>query len=140
MAAGNGVLQTMIQVSKFLSKSKGFDKVLSKLSVVSASQGKVTCELKVEEEHLNTRNTLHGGLTATIIDNVSTMAIMSAEKPPGVSLDMNISYLRAAHPGDILTIKADCSKAGKTLAFTSVDIFNKKDGKLVAQGRHTKFL
>ena len=58
--------------------------------IVSATKGKLSCELTVGEEHANLTGTLHGGLTATIIDSVSTWAIVSAEHPPGVSTDLNI--------------------------------------------------
>lgn len=47
--------------------------------------------MTVDESHLNLGGTLHGGCTATIVDNVSTLAIMSTETHPGVSVDMNIS-------------------------------------------------
>ena len=47
--------------------------------------------MTVDDSHLNPVGTLHGGLTATLVDSISTLAIMSAESPPGVSVDMNIS-------------------------------------------------
>lgn len=49
--------------------------------------------MTIDESHLNVGGTLHGGLTATLVDNVSTLAILSAESKPGVSVDMNISYV-----------------------------------------------
>lgn len=62
------------------------------VDVLSASPGKVVCEMRVEEEHTNRGGTLHGGLTATLVDVISTMAIMHSERgAPGVSVDMNIT-------------------------------------------------
>ncbi len=62
------------------------------MRVVSAGSGKCTCEMKIEEEHQNRGGTLHGGLTATLVDVVSTYALMTAGSgSPGVSVDMNIS-------------------------------------------------
>lgn len=62
------------------------------VKVVSAAQGKVVCELRVEEEHTNRGGTLHGGLTATLVDIISTTAIMCSDRgAPGVSVDMNIT-------------------------------------------------
>lgn len=62
------------------------------VEVLSAAPGKVVCELKVEEEHTNRGGTLHGGLTATLVDVISTTAIMYSERgAPGVSVDMNIT-------------------------------------------------
>lgn len=62
------------------------------VTLVSAAPGKVTCELRVEEEHTNKLGTLHGGLTATLVDSISTMALLCTERAlPGVSVDMNIT-------------------------------------------------
>jgi len=62
------------------------------VKVLSAAQGKVVCELRVEEEHTNRGGTLHGGLTATLVDIISTTAIMCSDRgAPGVSVDMNIT-------------------------------------------------
>lgn len=54
----------------------------------------------MDETHLNQMGTLHGGLTATLVDSVSTLAIACAEKPPGVSVDMNITLVEFSllHP------------------------------------------
>ena len=42
--------------------------------------------------------------------------------------------------GDVLQIKSECIKQGKTLAFATVDITRKEDNKLIAVGRQTKFV
>ena len=66
--------------------------VFSQVDILSASPGKVVCEMKVAEEHTNRGGTLHGGLTATLVDVISTMAIMYSDRgAPGVSVDMNIT-------------------------------------------------
>ncbi|XP_010706969.1 acyl-coenzyme A thioesterase 13 isoform X2 [Meleagris gallopavo] len=77
---------------KYMVQSEGFDRVLGKMKLLSANPGKVVCELKVEEEHTNRGGTLHGGLTATLVDVVSTIALLYTERAlPGVSVDMNIT-------------------------------------------------
>ena len=53
--------------------------------------GKCTCEVTVDESHLNRGGFMHGGFTATLVDIVSTVAIMTKDKPPGVSVDMSIT-------------------------------------------------
>lgn len=64
------------------------------MSLVSAAPGKVVCEMKVEEQHTNKLGTLHGGLTATLVDVISTVALICSERGlPGVSVDMNITYV-----------------------------------------------
>ncbi|XP_040288830.1 acyl-coenzyme A thioesterase 13 [Bufo bufo] len=119
----------------------GFDRVMSKLQLVSASPGKIVCELKVDEEHTNNLGTMHGGFTATLVDTVSTAALLNTERgAAGVSVDMNITYMNAAKIGESVLITAQILKQGRTLAFATVDLVNKETGKLIAQGRHTKHL
>ena len=64
---------------------------MHQVEVVAASHGKCTCEVTLDESHLNRGGALHGGFTATLVDSVSTVAVMCADKPPGVSVDMNIT-------------------------------------------------
>lgn len=49
-------------------------------------------------------------------------------------------YLSQAKVGDDIVIDASTVKAGRTLAFLTVDITNKDTGVLVATGRHTKYV
>uniref|UniRef100_A0A8C4QSY5 Acyl-coenzyme A thioesterase 13 n=1 Tax=Eptatretus burgeri TaxID=7764 RepID=A0A8C4QSY5_EPTBU len=116
-------------------------RVESSLHAVSASPGHLVCEMGVEKEHTNRGGTMHGGLTALLVDSVSTLALFTTKDGrPGVSVDMNITYMKAAQEGETVMITADVLKQGRTLAFTSVDIMNKDTGHLIAQGRHTKHL
>ena len=97
--------------------------------------------------HLAT-GTLHGGMTATLVDQLSTLALKSAyEDPAGPplpsqtsSVELSVSYLAAVKVGDDILIQANTIKRGRTLAFLSVDITNKSTGKIVATGKHTKYL
>ena len=62
------------------------------MKVVSAEKGRVVCEMTVEEEHQNRGGTLHGGLTATLVDGISTCALMTTGTgAPGVSVDLSVS-------------------------------------------------
>ena len=63
----------------------------TQLDMVDSSKRKVCFELQVDEEHLNRGGRVHGGFTATLIDEVTTYAILLNEKPPGVSVDMSIT-------------------------------------------------
>ncbi|XP_006034486.2 acyl-coenzyme A thioesterase 13 isoform X1 [Alligator sinensis] len=138
---GSLTLQSLREVMKSLLDSPGFDRVLDKMKLLSATPGKVVCEMKVEEQHTNRAGTLHGGLTATLVDVVSTTALLYTERgAPGVSVDMNITYMSAAKIGEEVLITAQVLKQGRSIAFASVDLTNKATGKLIAQGRHTKYL
>ena len=48
--------------------------------------------MEVAEEHTNKGGTLHGGLTATLVDTISTVALMTTGPGnPGVSVDINVT-------------------------------------------------
>ena len=49
-------------------------------------------------------------------------------------------FLKAAFPGEVVTVDAKTVRAGRTLAFLAVEL-TKNDGKdVVARGQHTKYL
>ncbi|KAF9348202.1 hypothetical protein BGX34_002622 [Mortierella sp. NVP85] len=125
--------------TNFLSAG-GFDmQALSGLKLVSASKGSILCELDVGKEHLNRLGGCHGGLLSTIVDIGGSLAIAAEDMhATGVSTDLNVSFISSAKMGDKLTIDSRCDKVGGTLAYTSVEI--KVGDKLVALGRHTKFV
>ena len=62
------------------------------MHIIEAGGGRCICELKVGEEHQNRGGMLHGGMTATLVDVVSTAALMSNDNTgPGVSVDLTVS-------------------------------------------------
>ena len=57
------------------------------------SEGKASFKMKVEESHQNPMGNLHGGMTATLVDMLTTVVTFTL--PPhklGVSVDMSIRY------------------------------------------------
>eukprot|EP00054_Salpingoeca_dolichothecata_P012328 m.68414 g.68414 ORF g.68414 m.68414 type:complete len:164 (+) comp19892_c0_seq2:76-567(+) len=130
-AGANALLGT------FISRG-GFDKCMTGLAIEKIGTGHVTCSLTVDKSHSNTYETLHGGATATIVDIVGTIALLSVNPTkPGVSVDMNISYTSAAKVGTDVRIEGRVLKHGKRLGFTEVNLYD-SEGKMVASGRHTK--
>ncbi|KOX69439.1 Acyl-coenzyme A thioesterase 13 [Melipona quadrifasciata] len=84
---------------------------------------------------------MHGGFTSTLIDCVSTYAVMTqGNNSPGVSVDLNVTFMKPALPGDLITVDAKTVRSGKTLAFLAVDITKNEGKDIIAHGRHTKFV
>lgn len=119
----------------------GFDAALAGMSLAGTGAGTATVLLPVGPEVVNAVGTLHGGAIATLVDVAGTIAIMGADEQqrPGVTTDLNVSYFSAGRPGTTVTARARVLKSGKTLAFVSVDVEG-EGGKLLAQGRMTKFM
>ncbi|XP_064607038.1 acyl-coenzyme A thioesterase 13-like [Liolophura sinensis] len=137
-AAGRSTLQALRQVCSMRLKNKGFENTLSGINVISGSDGGCVCELKVTEDNKNLYGSLHGGLMATLVDAVSTWGMEAHTSNPGISVELNITYVKGAKVGETVVIESKPLKIGRTLAYFSVDITNKKTGDLLATGRHTK--
>lgn len=120
----------------------GFDRALTDVEVLEAEGGRARLRLRVTESVRNLFGNLHGGAIATLIDDAGTMAILSGDREhrPGVSVDLNVSYLSSAPLGSTVVADAMVLKTGRTLAFVEVNIRRESDGVLVATGRMTKHL
>jgi acyl-coenzyme A thioesterase 13 len=128
----------------FVSTGTRFDRNLEGLTVTEMKPGWIKVEFTVPEGLSNAYGTLHGGATATIIDVVTTMALLSQDPlRAGVSVDLNCSYLSAAKVGEKVTAEATVLRSGKKLGFTECVLYKQEPGKekvLIATGRHTKAL
>ncbi|XP_033645201.1 acyl-coenzyme A thioesterase 13-like [Asterias rubens] len=138
MAASGASTQAAKQVWRLLMTGHRFESVLSKVDITSASPGRCQCELTVQEEQANRRGTLHGGFISTLVDTLTTVAVISSTAGvPGVSIELCVSFLKAAKIGDKLTMDAEVVKAGESLAFTTANLMN-SSGDIIAQGKHIK--
>ena len=114
------------------------------MHIRSAGSGKAVAELLVQPEHTNRGGTLHGGFVATLVDSVTTIALMSDESAdslmPGVSLDLSVLFISPGGLGRTIEMQAETLKRGKTIAYLTMDILDKESRRLIARGTHTKFL
>ena len=116
----------------------GHDKALDGLVVTRVGSGEVTMSMRVEPQHANAFNTLHGGCQSLIVDVAGTMALLSTDPTrPGVSVELNTSFLRPAKVGETISIIGRVLKTGKRIGYTEVSIYNAA-GELCATGRHIK--
>ena len=118
----------------------GFGKTCG-FRLISQGEGHAVVEAEVTPALVNVSGTLHGGAIAALVDHAGTWAIMSADQKgrPGVTTDLNVTYLAPAPGGSTVVAEATVLKAGRSLAFVTVDVRRADDGVLVAQGRMTKF-
>ncbi|KAJ6396118.1 hypothetical protein OIU77_021199 [Salix suchowensis] len=115
--------------------------ILQGLHIDLIEPGRIVCSMKVPPRLLNGGNFLHGGATATLVDLVGSAAICTAGAAgTGVSVEINVSYLDAAFADEEIEIEARILRVGKAVGVASVELKNKRTGKLIAQGRHTKYL
>ncbi|KAL9053406.1 MAG: hypothetical protein Q9162_004776 [Coniocarpon cinnabarinum] len=114
----------------------------------AVTPGRVIVHLALLPIHLNSKLSLHGSVSATLVDFMGGVAIASYDERnnTGVSTDMHISFLSGAKAGETLEVEGKVERCGGTLAYTTV-VVRKLDGEkgeatgdIVSMGSHTKFV
>lgn len=96
----------------------------------------VALECVIEPHKLNLLGTLHGGVTATLIDAAAGVAIIShLGGRPATTVELKVNYLRPATHGKVRA-RSRIVKLGKTLSFATVDVKD-SHGRLIATGSAT---
>ncbi|VDL63868.1 unnamed protein product [Nippostrongylus brasiliensis] len=132
-------LQTVKQYIELCNKSKNFMQAFGGARPISVSEGRVKVEFEVTHAMTNPWGSLHGGCTATLVDIVTTAALLTTPRQlPGVSVDLHVTYLAAAKEGESVVMDAEVIRIGRSLAFTKADLFLKESNKIIATGLHTK--
>ncbi|EFP02325.1 hypothetical protein GCK72_010147 [Caenorhabditis remanei] len=132
------LLAEQIRVFNRMKGSTNFNRVAEDVYPVEVTKNKLVCEMVIQEQHLNSKGTLHGGQTATLTDVITARAVGVTVKDKGMaSVELAVSYLLPVKVGDILEITAHVLKIGRTMAFTDCEFRRKSDGKMTAKGKHT---
>ena len=85
---------------------------------------------------------MHGGVITTLMDEVLGGAIALARgmevmrAAPHATVEMNVSFLAAAGPGDRIVVEGRVLRLGKSIAFGEAEA-HRGDGELIAKGRLT---
>lgn len=88
----------------------------------------------VDDRHCNYFGGAHGGLLATLVDTASFFP--RPLLPSGVACtttSLQVSYIRPAVVGDVLTARSELLHLGRRTASVRVEVTNQKD-KLVVHG------
>lgn len=105
---------------------------------VDAKAGRVLVAYNTTDQLANRYGAIHGGMTAAIMDDVISLAsgltIEWGQITP--TLEMKVSYIAQATPGQRLTAEARTVRRGGTVLFLEADL---KDatGKLIATASST---
>lgn len=107
--------------------------------VVEAEDGRVVVALEPTGDHLNPAGTVHGGLTATLLDTCMGLAVQSTleKEMSQTTLEFKISLLRPITP-DTGTIKAEgvVLNRGRRIGTAEGRVTDAK-GRLLAHGTTT---
>ncbi len=131
----------MTQLPEQLPRSALMDLIGGELD--SWEEGRVVMSIKLEDRHMNPGGVLHGGVLTTLMDEATAHAIVTVRglevmaEAPLATVDMNVSFLAAARPGDELECEARTLRVGRAVAFAEAEVRRRGRGDLVAKGRFT---
>lgn len=121
-----------------------YDFLLAEAQIVSATKGSATARLVLGKNHVNSRGTIHGAVSAALVDWSGGLAICSnGLEKSGASIDIHITYIGTAQVGETIEVEAIANKVGKNMAFTTIRIYKLVDGRtspMIATASHTKYI
>ncbi len=102
-------------------------------------EGRAVMSIKLQGRHMNPAGVVHGGVLATLMDETTAHSIATVRGlgAPLATVDMNVSFLSGARPGDELQCEARALRVGRSVAFTEAEVRRRGHGDLVAKGRFT---
>jgi len=106
------------------------------LKVTRLFKDGLTLECEISEMKQNGMGTLHGGVTATLVDAAVGIALIGQLGGQLVTtVELKVNYLRPASHGKVHA-RARLLKVGKTLGFGTAEVHD-PHGRLVASGSAT---
>jgi len=108
--------------------NKGFMKHNGGLELKKINETNYEFKVLVQDIHLNSSKTAHGGFIATIADTgMGTTAHQVANNKRCVTINLNINYISPALSDDNLIGKIKVLKKTNTLVFINCEISNEKN-------------
>ena len=110
-----------------------------------AGPGHARLVLLIERHHANRDGSVHGGVVSSLMDSAMGVALRASYGPEDsdflghATLEMNVSYLRAARLGERLTAEARLLRQGHSIVVGEVEVRD-PSGDLAAKGRLTYFI
>ena len=84
----------------------------------SAENRSLTLDFAAEDWMLNSKQTLHGGMLASMLDNTMGLAARFCCKTNRLStVSLAVNYLRPLLPGEHVTVAAQVDQAGRRMIF-----------------------
>lgn len=103
--------------------------------MLKVEQGSLAFQYTVRKEMTNPFGTLHGGITAAMIDDAIGATLISYGEPAfHVTINLAIDYFAPAREGDVVIAETQVIKKGSQIVNAQCDIWNESRTKLLAKG------
>lgn len=104
-------------------------------TVLSAEEGRLSFKYIIRKEMTNPMGTLHGGVTAAIMDDIIGATMFSFGEPVFYTTINNvIDYFAPAKEGDVIIAETSILKKGKQIVNAQCEIWNEDRSKMIAKG------
>ena len=84
-------------------------------------------------------NTLHGGIQATVIDEIAAWVIARKLQTTGVTTNLNMKYRRPIPTGDNVTVEARARLREQKRMFAIIDVTLSVKGRVCSEGELTYY-
>lgn len=103
--------------------------------IIHFEEEKILVKLAVHDDLLNVNRTLHGGVHASMLDQVCGMMTRVTTKTRCATINLNINYLASSSEGDIFAT-AKILQKGYRIVVVEGEIFE-ESGQMIAKGMGT---
>ena len=132
-----GVCVSVARTSTFAKASGIYD--LLRVDSVEAD-GTLSARFRVTPAIANTMQSLHGGVAALVVDEVTTASIMARRCHPGVSVSMSLQYLNGCPPGGEVRVVSRVTRQGRILCHPDTTFYRVSDGAVMIRASHVKYV
>jgi uncharacterized protein (TIGR00369 family) len=106
--------------------------------LLEISEGRTVVRFSPTDEMTNPYGSIQGGILAGMLDNIIGPSVVSvAPGRASATIQMSVSYLAAARPGEALVGTATVIKHGKLQAVVDAEIHRESDGVMVVRATAT---
>ena len=105
---------------------------------IEATPGVVTWEARPDERHLSSRNAVHGGYLAALLDSVLGSAIASQVEADVdyVTVDLAVKMIRPVAAGTVLRAEGRALNVSRRIGTAEASVHD-ADGRLIGHGTAT---
>lgn len=109
------------------------------ISLTYLGPGVAAMRMIVEPEYTTIKGRLHGGIIASLLDDVMGWSYNTLGKFGNVTVDMTLNYFSPVFQGTELRAEGNVIHAGRSIAVTEGSLYD-NTGKLIAKSRGTFFI
>ncbi|MGE5544771.1 MAG: PaaI family thioesterase [Bacillota bacterium] len=109
------------------------------MSLIYLGPGVAAMRMIVEPEYTTVKGRLHGGIIASLLDDVMGWSYNTLGKFGNVTVDMTLNFFAPVFQGTELKAEGNVIHAGRSIAVTEGSLYD-HTGKLIAKSRGTFFI